>query len=195
MAPIGVLTANISVVVRFLLVALCLLPGAAPLSGVTMQQLSMDDLAVKSTAIVRGRISDSYTAMLGQTVYTHYHVTVSEVWKGSPASVVDVALPGGSASGVRQTYPGVPVLTVGTEYVFYLWNAPSSALVMPTGFAQGIFFVSGNNPGNLQISRAATADLMLDASGHPVQDQPVSMRLTDMKTRVAVTLSKSGTSK
>ena len=171
---------------------MCLIPGAAPLSGVTMQQLSMDDMAVKSTAIVRWRIVDSYAVMSGPTVYTHYHVAVADTLKGTSASTVDVALPGGTAAGTRQTYAGVPQLTIGADYVLYLWTSPSSGITMPTGFSQGIFAVTGDSSGAPTISRGATAELMLDASGHPVQDRAVSMRLTDLKGRVAVALSKSG---
>lgn len=187
MGHIGKSNANTKVVLRFLLVAMCLSPGAAPLSGVTMQQLSMDDLAVKSTAIIQGRVIDSYTSVSGPTVYTHYHVAVTQSWKGSVGATVDVALPGGKAAGVRQTYPGVPQLTVGSSYVIYLWTGPAN-ITMPTGFSQGIFKVGSDS----SASRGATADLMIDASGRPVQDAAISMPLTEMKRRVAVALSKSG---
>lgn len=173
-------------VVRSLLIALWLISGVAPLSGVTLQQLSMDDLAVQSTAIVRGHVMDSYTAVTGQTVYTHYRVTVSEVLKGQPGMTVDVALPGGTAAGVRQSFPGVPQLSTGGDYVIYLWTSPSG-ITMPTGFSQGIFQVSGDTAG-LQISRSATAELMLDAKGHTVRDQAITMRLTEMRSRVATSL-------
>jgi hypothetical protein len=191
---LGIRCANIGAVVRFLLVAMCLLPGAAPLSGVTMQQLSMDDLAVKSTAIVRGHVIDTYSVMSGPTVYTHYHVAVTETIKGPNSTTVDVALPGGTASGVRQTYPGVPQLSIGSDYVLYLWTSPTG-LTMPTGFSQGIFAVTGSTSANLQISRDATAELMLDASGHPVTDQAVSMRLIDMRAHVASALAKAAATK
>lgn len=174
---------------------MCLIPGAAPLSGVTMQQLSMDELAVKSTAIVRGHVVDSYTAFAGSTVYTHYHVAVTDTWKGATIPTVDVALPGGTAAGTRQTYAGVPQLNIGTDYVLYLWTSPVSGITMPTGFSQGIFAVSSDSSSNLVISRAATSELMLDASGHPVQDRAISMRLMDMRSQVAVALAKSGTAR
>jgi hypothetical protein len=189
--PVGKRCANIRLVVRFLLVAMCLIPGAAPLSGVTMQQLSMGDLAVKSTAIVRGHVLDSYSALAGPTVYTHYHVAVTETWKGTPGSTIDVALPGGVASGIRQSFPGVPQLSIGNDYILYLWTAPSSGIIMPTGFSQGIFTVTGDVTTELMISRSASAELMLDSSGHPVRDKAVSMRFADMKSGVAAGLSKS----
>jgi hypothetical protein len=160
-----------------------------------MQQLSMDDLAVKSTAIVRGHITDSYTVLTGPTVYTHYHVAVTDTWKGMTVSTVDVALPGGTASGIRQTYPGVPQLRIGGDYVLYLWTSSVSGITLPTGFSQGIFAVSGASPATQVISRSATAELMLDSTGHPVQDQSVSMRLADMKSHVAIALAKLGSVK
>jgi hypothetical protein len=170
---------------------MCLLSGAAPLSGVTMQQLSMDDLAVKSTAIVRGRVVDAYTVLSGPTVYTHYHVAVTDTWKGGLAATVDVALPGGTASGLQQTYPGVPQLTVGSEYILYLWTS-AAGLTMPTGFSQGIFSVSGGSTAAAQISRAASGELMIDSSGHPIQDQPISIKLVEAKTHVAAALARAG---
>ena len=182
-------------VFRFLLVAMCLIPGAAPLSGVTMQQLSLDDLAVKSTAIIRGHVIDSFTSVTGPTVYTHYHVSVSETWKGSIAKVVDVALPGGTSGNIRQSFPGVPQLSTGVDYVLYLWTAPYSGLTLPTGFSQGIFTVTGSNGSNPLTSRNATSELMIGSTGHPVQDRPISLPLADMKSQVASALARQASAK
>lgn len=188
MGHLGSAHANTKVVSRFLRIAMLLLPGAAPLSGVSMQQLSMDDLAVKSTAIVQGRVTDSYTATNGPTVYTHYHLAVVDTWKGTAGATVDVALPGGTAGGIRQTYPGVPQLAIGRTYVIYLWTSPATGITMPTGFSQGIFAVGSDT-----ASRSATAELMLDSTGRrPVRDSAISMRLADMKRGVAAALAKSG---
>jgi hypothetical protein len=155
-----------------------------------MQQLSMDDLAVKSTAIIRGHVTDSYTATTGPTVYTHYHIAVTEIWKGASAMTVDVALPGGTTGGIRQSYPGVPQLATGTDYVLYLWTSPDSGITLPTGFSQGIFAVTGSTPSGLLTSRSATSELMLNSNGHPVQDRAVSMHLADMKSQVATALAR-----
>ena len=181
-------------VFRFLLVTMCLIPGAAPLSGVTMQQLSVDELAVQSTAIIRGQVTSTYTALSGPTVYTHYRVMVTEAWKGNTGMTVDVAVPGGTAGGIRQSYPGVPQLMSGVDYVLYLWTSPSpgpsSGLTLPTGFSQGIFTVTGATPSGLVTSRSATSESMLDAAGHPVQDRAVSMPLAAMKSQVAAALAR-----
>jgi hypothetical protein len=55
--------------------------------------------------------------------------------------------------------------------------------------------VSGDAAGAQMISRSASAELMLDTSGHPVVDQSVSMRLSDMKTHVTVALAKVGSAR
>ena len=162
-----------------------LIPGAAPLSGGTMQQLPMDQMAVQSTAIVRGQVASSYTALSGQAVYTHYKITVTETWKGSVGSTVDVALPGGVSNGIRQTFPGVPQLSPGVDYVLYLWTSPQTGMTFPTGFSQGIFTITGSSTSGLTTSRPAIRDLMLDGKGHPVQDSAVSMPLAAMKSQVA----------
>jgi hypothetical protein len=157
-----------------------------------MQQLSMDALAVQSTAIIRGQVASSYTAMSGPTIYTHYRISVTETWKGAAGSTVDIALPGGTSNAVRQTFPGVPQLSTGVDYVLYLWTSPQSGLTLPTGFSQGIFSVTGSNSASLVTSRAPTSELMLDAKGHPVQGQGLSMPLPAMKSLVAAALTRAG---
>ena len=82
--------------------------GVAQLQSATLQQLSMSDLIAKSTSIVRGTVQGSYTAYSGPVIFTHYRVQVAERWKGSAGATVDVAVPGGVASGIRQTYSGAP---------------------------------------------------------------------------------------
>jgi hypothetical protein len=154
-----------------------------------MQQLSMNDLAVQSTAIIRGQVVSSYMAQSAQTIYTHYRISVEETWKGPASSTIDVALPGGTANGVRQTFPGVPQLSGGVDYVLYLWTSPQSGLTFPTGFSQGIFTVTGGASA-LMTSRAPTSELMLDTKGHPVQDPGVSIPLPTMKSQVAAALTK-----
>ncbi len=156
-----------------------------------MQQLSMGDLAVKSTAIIRGQVAGSYTALSGPTIYTHYRVAVTEAWKGGGVATIDVALPGGTANGIRQSYPGVPQLSIGVDYVLYLWTSPTG-ITLPTGFSQGIFTVTGSTPSGLLTSRSASSESMVDSSGHRVQDQPVSMPLAVMRTQVATSLSQPG---
>jgi hypothetical protein len=84
-------------------------------AAATLQQLSMDQIAQSATAIVRAHITGSSASFTGSTIYTHYKLQISETWKGSPGA--EVMLPGGVAGGYRQSFPGVPTLQTGAEYV------------------------------------------------------------------------------
>ncbi|MDQ2899760.1 MAG: hypothetical protein M3Y07_08165 [Acidobacteriota bacterium] len=177
--------------VRLLLAVLCIAPGLAPLPGATLQWLSMDDLAGKATAIVRGRVSGAHAAFQGSTIYTHYQIDVLERWKGVTGSTVDLMLPGGVAAGYRQTFSGVPQLVPGKEYMLFLWTGKSGNTQL-MGLSQGMFEVFQDSSGQTMATRPATSEMMLDATGHPVQDQPVRMRLLDLAGLVLKNSTKSG---
>lgn len=151
-------------------------------SAVTLEQLSMDQMAQNATAIVRARVTGSYTSVISSTIYTHYKLQVSEVWKGSTAS--EVMLPGGVANGARQSFPGVPELTSGSEYLLFLWKSPSTGITHLLGMTQGLFNVTAQADGSAIAWRAKIGETMLDASGHKVSDQAVAMKLAEMKSRV-----------
>jgi hypothetical protein len=142
----------------------------------------MDEMTASATAIVRARVTGSSASRIGSIIYTHYQLQVTETWKGAATS--EVLLPGGTASGLRQSFPGVPQLSTGSEYVLFLWTSSSTGITHIIGFSQGIFNVSQQADGSIQVSRPAAGETMLDSTGHPVRDQAISMKLADMKTRV-----------
>ncbi len=156
------------------------------LSGATLQQLSMDQMSQAATSIVRARVTGSSTSLYASpgspTIYTHYKISVSEVWKGTAAA--EVMLPGGDFNGQKQSFPGVPALRVGAEYVLFLWKSPTTGIVHTIGLTQGIFEVSAGSDGSVLASRRQSGELMLDGAGNKVSDQAVSMKLGDMKSRV-----------
>jgi hypothetical protein len=166
------------------LIAVLLAASAAP--AATLQQLSMDQMQQLATSVVRARVTGSsadFSATQGNpTIYTHYTLAVSEVWKGTPAT--EVELPGGNVNGVKQSFPGVPELHVGSEYVLFLWKSPSTGIVHTMGLTQGIFEITTRADGSVQANRRQSSELMLDASGHRVSDKAVSMKLADLKTQV-----------
>jgi hypothetical protein len=155
----------------------------------TLQQLSMDQMSHLATSVVRARVigaSASFFASPGApTIYTHYKLAVSEVWKG--AATAEVLLPGGDVNGQKQSFPGVPELRVGGEYILFLWKSPSTGIMHTIGLTQGIFEITTQADGSIVASRRQSGELMLDTSGHKVADQPISMRAADMKTRVRAT--------
>lgn len=152
------------------------------LSAATLEQLSMDKMALSATAVVRARVTGSYTSTVQSTIYTHYTLQVSEVWKG--AAVTEVMLPGGLAGGIRQSFPGVPELAVDSDYILFVWKSPVSGITHLVGLSQGLLRVSRLNDGTVIASRPKIGEMMLDAAGRKVADVPVSMKLTDLKSRV-----------
>ena len=165
-----------------------LLVCLAPLQSTTLQQLSLDDMIRKSTEIVRGKIQCSGAAFRGSTLYTNYRVQVAEQWKGTSATQLEIAIPGGASGGTRQTYSGAPVPADGQELVLFIWKS-RSGLRQIIGLSQGLFNVQQLTDGVWMASRAATTEQMVSAAGQPVQDTAVAMPLTELRTKVANTLS------
>ena len=120
-----------------LLVTCCI----APLPGATLERLSLDDMITKSTAIVRGNVTQPGPPTPARVIYTHYKIQVSERFKGAPQKLVEVAVPGGTIDELHQTQPGSPVLNQGDEYVFFLWTG-KSGMTWITGLTQGLFSMS-----------------------------------------------------
>lgn len=160
--------------------------ACCPVSAATLRQLSMDQMTQSATAIVRARVTGSSASLTGTTIYTHYQLQVSEVWKGK--SSTDVVVPGGVAGGYRQSFPGVPALQTGLEYVLFLWTSPTTGLTHLVGLSQGVFGVSPQSDGTLQASRPLIGEGMHDATGRLVNDRAVQMRLSDMKNQVSATV-------
>ena len=167
-----------------LLISLCSMLGLlAPGSATTLQQLTIDDMIQKSTAIVRARVTGSHSAYRGASIYTYFQIQVLETWKSSGPAATEVAIPGGVANGIRQSVAGAPALKTGEDYVLFLWAGPSG-LPQVIGLSQGVFKLSEGGSGDVVAQRPAASELMLDASGLPVDDRPVSMHLQDLRTRV-----------
>jgi hypothetical protein len=159
-----------------------------PLQCATLERLSLDDMILKSTSIVRGTVLDSAGAYSGPVIYTHYRVHVSECFKGCGSTVVDVAVPGGAALTIRQTFAGAPQLQPGAEFVFFLWTS-KAGLTQIIGLTQGMFVVSSGDGAATTVRRSASHELMLDRTTHqPVKDQPLAMALSDLRAQIAATL-------
>lgn len=188
MTSIGLLGARTERVRPCLLIGLVLAFGWLPLTGATLEQLSLDDMIQKSTAIVRGTVAASHTAAQGPLIYTHYSIRVTEQFKGSSQGIVDVAVPGGTASNVRQTFPGTPQFRIGDDYVFFLWTG-RSGLTQVIGLTQGLFALSPGSADAPTATRAASREVMLErGTGREVKDQAIVMTLADLRARIAAAL-------
>jgi hypothetical protein len=174
---------------RSLLITLSLASALAPVRGTTLERLPLADMTQKSTAIVRAKVVGSSGVLRGADVYTVYQIEIIENWKGSGKPIpVQIAVPGGAAGGIRQMVAGAPSLHVGEEYVMFLWTG-RSGLTQLIGLSQGLFNVQRSGAGDAAAMRAAADELMLDASGHAVKDEAVSMKLSDLKAQVNRALS------
>ena len=188
-----------------------LLLVCAPLGATTLQQLPLPEMARKSTAIVRAKVTAASGVLRGSNVFTVYKLAPMEVWK-APASGApgEVDVPGGVAAGLRQPVDGAPTLSVGREYVLFLWTGRTGVTQL-IGLSQGLFDItlvdksgldkSGTAPTRdtkkvpvgkppaadapVMVFRSPASERMLDAEGRPVRDQAVSMKLADLKAQVA----------
>lgn len=167
---------------RFVLV-LALFAASLSSSAATLQQLSLDQIGESATAIVHARIGTVSTGFIGSTIYTHYQLQIVETLKGTaPAEFV---LPGGVSGHYHQSFPGVPVLAQGSEYVLFLWTSSHTGLTFPVGFSQGILNVTAQPDGSTLLSRPRIGELMLDSTGRPATDRPPSAKLTDLRAKIA----------
>lgn len=170
-------TASGHIVPKSVAVGLGLAVCLAPAWSATLELLSLNDLIVKSTAIVEAQVAGSSASFSGTVIYTHYKINVLAQWKGSSQTSIDVLVPGGAAKGISQTYPGAPQLTVGQKYVLFLWTS-SKALTYTMGFTQGVFNLQPDGSGNLTAVQAPTTETMLlPGTGRAVKNPPISMPL------------------
>lgn len=173
----------LSVRSKFALTTMACLPMLV--SAATLERLSMDDMVQKSTAIVRGRIigsSASFRGLPGKsvTIYTHYIIQVAESWKGALSGQVDVAVPGGLANGIRQTFAGAPVLDSNADYVLFLWTS-RTGLTQIIGLSQGLMSLKLDASGNSVLGRGPSSEPMVDNTGKAVADKGFSMSLSDFR--------------
>jgi hypothetical protein len=166
-------------------IALCLLLCLAPAWGATLELLSLNDLIAKSTSIVQAQVAGSSASYTRNVIYTHYKVSVLTQWKGTAQKTIDVLVPGGTANGMRQTYPGVPQLATGQQYVLFLWRSNKGA-TYTMGFTQGVFNLTTGASGNITAVQMPTTETMLaPGTGQVVKSQPISVALPQLISYVA----------
>ena len=160
--------------------------------GSTLQQLSLNDMILKSTTIVRGTLQPGTSAALrGSLIYTHYQLSVTTAYKGTPGQTVDIAVPGGMLNGMQQPVAGAPMLAPGKDYLMFLWTS-KSGLTQVIGLSQGLFNVTTNAQGQVTVSRAAASATMLDATGNLVADSNLQMPLAQLAGTIQTTLAGGG---
>ena len=153
------------------------------LEATTLEHLSFDDMLSKSTSIVRGRIGEGRGELVGRMIYTRYSVQVTETFKGSASTTVDVLVPGGSANGLTQSIAGAPKLSTGSEMVLFLWRSPKNVNLV-IGMSQGAFDITKDSSGDQLMVRNAVSDAtVLDKSLKPVTDSGMRFTMTELRKR------------
>jgi hypothetical protein len=156
-----------------------------------LQQLTLDDMIAQSTAILRGTVVDSWAALTGSVIYTHYKVQVSESFKGARQSSVELVVAGGVVNNLSQSFSGSPTLNKGGEFVFFLWTS-RAGLTQIMGLTQGLFAIAPGAAADPMATRAASRELMLDPkTAQPVKDAMLAMHLSDLRSLIANTLNAS----
>ena len=171
-----------------LLITLTLAYCATALPAATLERLSLDDMIRQSTTVVRGKVLSSYSSTSGPVIFTNYRIQVTETLKGAAAASVDIQMPGGVANHLRQSFAGVPQLNAGDEFVFFLWSGKSGT-VQVIGLTQGLFSVGKDSSTDPLLTRNASHEVMLEPkTGKQVQDQALSMHLSDLRMHIGTTL-------
>jgi hypothetical protein len=156
--------------------------GVSP--AATLEQLSEQRLIEESTEIVRGTVLFCQQSYRQPMIWTLCDVTVTERFKGAAGNRVQVAIPGGTSGGFRQSFEGTPNLVRNGEYLFFLWQG-KSGLKQIMGLSQGLLNVVRNEQGNLILVRGKSNEQMVDAAGRAVEDSGMTMPLEQMRRRIA----------
>jgi hypothetical protein len=152
--------------------------------------MSMNDLILQSTSIVRAKITGSRSVSAGRgNIYTYYQLQVSETLKVTGILPAEVAVPGGVYGNLRQIGIGSPALTQGQDYLLFLWTG-HSGVTQVIGLSQGLFSLSQDASGDTVLNRPAIADQMLDKAGKPVTDAALTMKWSDLRALILKTLPK-----
>jgi len=139
-----------------------------PAGAATVRRLQLDEIRDQSVSIFWGQVVDRTTRVgpEGKMVWTDYEVSVSEHLKGTDPGVRTIVSFAGGTSGEHSVgIPGVPHLSVGENYVFFIQEGtrrPTATI----GWGQGLFRIERTTLGGI------TRDLLISFDGEPLQLSP-----------------------
>lgn len=155
----------------FLWVGLLCLSVVSTATGMTHRHSTVDDLTSSASRIFRGiceRVDTSSVAVAGARLpMTTYTFRVSERLKGSGGARLtfhQIGTPSGGPSDLG-TLAGLPVYSVGHEYLLFLLPECRAGLTSPAGAAQGAFEILGER-----------ARALRDVPGDPPLDSYKNLR-------------------
>ena len=172
-------------------VSCCFLLVCLAASGATLEQMSLEDLAHKSTSVVQGRAGNARGERIGPLIYTFTEFQVDETLKGEPVRRLEIALPGGTIGDVSQRFGGVPRLEPGKKYLLFLWQGPSGRTQI-TGLTQGVFDIEQQADGPIAVRKPSTDVLVAPGRGVMAKNEALRLPLRDMILRIRTILSAGG---
>lgn len=107
-------------------------------SATLIPRLSFEQLTDASELILSGRITAAWAAWDEdhKYIWTHYNLSVASSLKGTAATVVEFAEPGGALAGRVMSIAGSVSYALGDDMVVFLSRMPNGYL-RTTGWAQG----------------------------------------------------------
>ena len=156
-------------------------------SAAELPRYTFDELTDSSEVIATGNITRTWTDWdtSHKYIWTHYELAVSDVQKGTPGSVVDIAEPGGSLNGVLMSIAGATGYRVGEHVLVFLSRVPNGYL-RTAGFGQGKFIIEENSQLREQVAlkpalTAGAQTRSLDGMSVNQAKQMVGARLRDFR--------------
>jgi hypothetical protein len=117
---------------------------ALPALGAVGPEVSVEALARRSDAVVRGSVQGVEAAWASDGRHVRTRVTLRRIstWRGAAPAVLVVEVPGGRVGDVAQSVAGAPEFAPGEEVVVFL-RATSPGRFRVLGLATGKFRVEG----------------------------------------------------
>jgi hypothetical protein len=147
------------------LLAIVLVAGLLPAEAATVRRLALDDVRDQSASIFWGQVVDRTTraGAEGKMAWTDYEISVTEHLKGiDPGVRTIVSFAGGTVGDLSVGIAGVPRLTIGQNYVFFIQDG-SLRPTATVGWGQGLFRIERVNLGG------ETRDILVSYDGEPLQ--------------------------
>lgn len=126
---------------RFLAVGAAVLALTIPCSAATVRRMTLTEIRDSADRIVVGVVFEKSTRVgeTGKMVWTDYRINVVEILKGEQqGQFVTLSFAGGQSGDLDTGVVGVPVLEIGTQYLFFVDD--ERLVPAPTiGWGQGLF--------------------------------------------------------
>ena len=150
---------------------------AAQLFATSVIPMSVEQLTISSTEIVRARAISSVSSWDADHahIYTFTSFEPIETWKGAAPSQIVVRQMGGRVGNIEQRVSGVRRWSAGDESVLFL---------RPSEVGQGVMAVVGLFQGNFAVKRSAVAEpLALNGVPDAMQYDPATRTATQFRAK------------